>query len=79
MTPLVESQVAGQAKTRGISEDAVLEEVFLEHSAVPSLRKSAVVVRVRRCLSVSCILVMLIGHSSTSSGRSCTRSWIFQC
>lgn len=37
MTPLVESQVADQAKTRGISEDAVLEEVFLEHSAVPSL------------------------------------------
>jgi len=37
MTPLVESQVSDQAATRGISEDAVLEEVFLEHSAVPSL------------------------------------------
>lgn len=37
MTPLVEKQVADQARTRGISEDSVLEEVFLGHSAVPRL------------------------------------------
>lgn len=37
MTPLVEQQIADQARTRGISEDSVLEEVFLGHSAVPRL------------------------------------------
>ena len=37
MTPLVEQQIADQARTRGISEDRVLEEVFLGHSAVPRL------------------------------------------
>lgn len=37
MTPLVEKQVADQARTRGISEDRVLEQVFLGHSAVPRL------------------------------------------
>ena len=37
MTPLVEKQIADQARTRGISEDSVLEEVFLGHSAVPRL------------------------------------------
>src|SRR5690606_31490429 len=37
MTPLVQNQVADLAAQRGISEDAVLDEVFLEHSAVPSL------------------------------------------
>ncbi|WP_019159682.1 3-hydroxybutyrate dehydrogenase [Brevibacterium senegalense] len=37
MTPLVESQVAELSQTRGISEDAVLDEVFLGHSAVPGL------------------------------------------
>lgn len=37
MTPLVEKQVADQARTRGISEDSVLDEVFLGHSTVPRL------------------------------------------
>ena len=37
MTPLVEAQVTELAQNRGISEDEVLSEVFLEHSAVPSL------------------------------------------
>ena len=37
MTPLVEAQVADQARTRGISEDQVLDEVFLAHSAVKRL------------------------------------------
>ena len=37
MTPLVEAQVTELSKTRGISEDEVLDEVFLGHSAVPSL------------------------------------------
>jgi 3-hydroxybutyrate dehydrogenase len=37
MTPLVESQVAELSQTRGISEDQVLDEVFLGHSAVPGL------------------------------------------
>lgn len=37
MTPLVEKQVADQARTHGISEDQVLDDVFLSHSAVPRL------------------------------------------
>lgn len=37
MTPLVEQQIADQAASRGISEDAVLDEVFLAHSALPHL------------------------------------------
>ena len=37
MTPLVEAQVTELAHNRGISEDEVLREVFLEHSTVPSL------------------------------------------
>lgn len=37
MTPLVEAQVTELAQNRGISEDEVLREVFLEHSAVPTL------------------------------------------
>lgn len=41
MTPLVEAQVADQAKTRGIAEDEVLEQVFLGHSAVKRLPEPA--------------------------------------
>lgn len=37
LTPLVKGQIADQAKTNGISEDEVLEQVFLGHSAVPKL------------------------------------------
>lgn len=37
MTPLVAGQVADQAATRGIAEDQVLQEVFLQRSAVPEL------------------------------------------
>ncbi|GAA4283596.1 3-hydroxybutyrate dehydrogenase [Brevibacterium daeguense] len=37
MTPLIEKQIADQASTRGISEDEVMDEVFLAHSAVPRL------------------------------------------
>ncbi|WP_101652992.1 3-hydroxybutyrate dehydrogenase [Brevibacterium ihuae] len=37
MTPIVERQVADQARTRGIGEDQVMEDVFLAHSAVPRL------------------------------------------
>ena len=37
LTPLVKGQIADQAKTHGISEDEVLEQVFLGHSAVPKL------------------------------------------
>ncbi|MBM6589781.1 3-hydroxybutyrate dehydrogenase [Brevibacterium sp. RIT 803] len=37
MTPMVKGQIADQAKTNGISEDEVLEQVFLGHSAVPKL------------------------------------------
>ena len=36
-TPLVEQQVADQAASRGISEEAVLEQVFLANSAVPRM------------------------------------------
>ncbi|MCI4012293.1 3-hydroxybutyrate dehydrogenase [Brevibacterium sp. ZH18] len=37
LTPLVKGQIADQAKTNGISEGEVLEQVFLGHSAVPKL------------------------------------------
>jgi len=37
MTPLVQAQVADQARTQGIGEDEVLEKVFLGHSAVKRL------------------------------------------
>lgn len=37
LTPLVRGQIADQAKTNGISEDEVLEKVFLGHSAVSKL------------------------------------------
>lgn len=37
LTPLVKGQIADQAKTNGISEKEVLEQVFLGHSAVPRL------------------------------------------
>jgi 3-hydroxybutyrate dehydrogenase len=37
MTPLIEKQVADQASTRGISEDEVMDEVFLAHSAASRL------------------------------------------
>ena len=36
-TPLVDKQVADQAASRGISEDDVLDQVFLAHSAVKRL------------------------------------------
>ncbi|WP_137824960.1 3-hydroxybutyrate dehydrogenase [Brevibacterium sp. 2SA] len=37
LTPLVKGQIAEQARTNGISEDEVLEKVFLGHAAVPKL------------------------------------------
>ena len=37
LTPMVKGQIADQAKTNNISEDEVLEQVFLGHSAVPKL------------------------------------------
>lgn len=37
LTPMVKGQIADQARTNGISEDEVLEQVFLGHSAVPKL------------------------------------------
>ncbi len=36
-TPLVESQIADQAKTRGISEDEVIEKVMLQEPAIKRL------------------------------------------
>jgi len=36
-TPLVENQIADQARTRGISEDAVLEQVLLAPAAIKRL------------------------------------------
>ena len=37
LTPMVKGQIADQARTNGISENEVLEQVFLGHSAVPKL------------------------------------------
>jgi 3-hydroxybutyrate dehydrogenase len=36
-TPLVEQQISDQAKTRGISEDEVVQKVMLEPAAVKRL------------------------------------------
>jgi len=36
-TPLVESQIADRAKTRGISEDEVIEKVMLQEPAIKRL------------------------------------------
>ncbi|WP_350269918.1 3-hydroxybutyrate dehydrogenase [Brevibacterium sp. CBA3109] len=41
LTPMVKGQIADQATTNGISEDEVLERVFLDHSAVPKLAEPA--------------------------------------
>ena len=41
LTPMVKGQIADQATTNGISEDEVLERVFLGHSAVPKLAEPA--------------------------------------
>lgn len=45
MTPLVEQQIADQARTRSISEDEVLDQVFLGHSAVKRLATEEEVAR----------------------------------
>ncbi|MDK7750407.1 3-hydroxybutyrate dehydrogenase [Brevibacterium sp. UMB10442] len=45
MTPLVEQQVADQARTQNISEDEVLDRVFLGHSAVKRLATEEEVAR----------------------------------
>lgn len=41
LTPMVRGQIADQAATNGISEDEVLEKVFLGHSAIPRLAEPA--------------------------------------
>ena len=69
MTPLVESQVADQAKTRGISEDAVLEEVFLEHSAVPSLPG------VEDIAAIAVLMASGAGRAINGSGYSIDGGW----
>lgn len=45
MTPLVEQQIADQARTRNISEDEVLDQVFLGHSVVKRLATEEEVAR----------------------------------
>lgn len=45
MTPLVEQQIADQSRTRNISEDEVLDQVFLGHSAVKRLATEEEVAR----------------------------------
>lgn len=69
MTPLVESQVADQATTRGISEDAVLEEVFLEHSAVPSLPGAEDVA------AIAVLMASEAGRAINGSGYSIDGGW----
>ena len=69
MTPLVESQVADQAKTRGISEDAVLEEVFLEHSAVPSLPGAEDIA------AIAVLMASEAGRAINGSGHSIDGGW----
>lgn len=69
MTPLIEAQVTELAKNRGISEDAVLDEVFLEHSAVPGLPVPE---------DVAAIIVLLAseaGRAINGSGYSIDGGW----
>lgn len=51
MTPLVQKQVAEQARTQNLSEDEVLDRVFLEHSAVKRLATEEEVARIALFLS----------------------------
>lgn len=46
LTPLVKAQVADQARTQNISEDQVLDRVFLAHSAVKRLATEDEVARI---------------------------------
>lgn len=52
-TPLVENQIADQAKTRGISEDRVIEEVMLTEPAIKRLIEPEEVAEVAAFLCTS--------------------------
>jgi 3-hydroxybutyrate dehydrogenase len=63
-TPLVDKQVAAQAKAHGISEDEVLERVFLAESAVKRMAEPA---------EVAALVVWLCGeHAGLANGSSYT-------
>lgn len=63
-TPLVDKQVAAQAKAHGITEDEVLERVFLAESAVKRMAEPA---------EVASLVVWLCGeHAGLANGSSFT-------
>lgn len=72
MTPLVEQQIADQARTRNISEDEVLDQVFLGHSAVKRLATEEEVARLALFLCSDAATVI------NGSAHSIDGGWVAQ-
>lgn len=72
MTPLVEQQIADQARTRNISEDEVLDQVFLGHSAVKRLATEEEVARLALFLCSDAAAVI------NGSAHSIDGGWVAQ-
>lgn len=72
MTPLVEQQIADQAHTRNISEDEVLDQVFLGHSAVKRLATEEEVARLALFLCSDAAAVI------NGSAHSIDGGWVAQ-
>lgn len=72
MTPLVEQQIADQARTRNISEDKVLDQVFLGHSAVKRLATEEEVARLALFLCSDAAAVI------NGSAHSIDGGWVAQ-
>lgn len=72
MTPLVEQQIADQARTQNISEDEVLDQVFLGHSAVKRLATEEEVARLALFLCSDAAAVI------NGSAHSIDGGWVAQ-
>ena len=68
-TPLLESQLADQARTRGLSEDEVIEKVMLEPAAVKSL------IEPEEVAALAMFLVSEEARSITGSAHSIDAGW----
>ena len=68
-TPLLESQLADQARTRGLSEDEVIEKVMLEPAAVKSL------IEPEEVAALAMFLVSDEARSITGAAHSIDAGW----
>ena len=68
-TPLLESQLADQARTRGLSEDEVIEKVMLEPAAVKSL------IEPEEVAALAMFLVSDEARSITGTAHSIDAGW----